>query len=343
MAVPRNGDLVPEFATRWINLAQPRLGAAVIYASDDFFAPKERLILPSAPVFIADKYDENGKWMDGWESRRRRGPGHDFCVVRLGVDGVIRGLDIDTSHFTGNYPPAAMVEAARLDGPGPEGVPMDDVDWVELVPRMALDGDSHHYVPVGDERAWNHLRLHIYPDGGVARLRVYGEVRPDWSAVDPAAEVDLIALENGGRVVACNDSHFGAPENLLAPGHGVNMGDGWETRRRREPGHDWVVIALGHRGRVRRVEVDTAFFKGNYPDRCGVEGIDLGAEADEDEETLLSPDAPWREILPPQPLGPDRRHRFAGEVVEIGPITHIRFTIHPDGGVSRLRLLGTLA
>ncbi len=339
--VPRDGDPAPDFTVRWINLAQPRLGAAVIYATDDFFAPKERLILPSAPVFIPGRYDENGKWMDGWESRRRRGPGHDFCIVRLGVDGVIRGLDIDTTHFTGNYPPEASVEAARLERPGPSDDPMDDVAWVELVPRIRLRGDRHNYVAIEDGRAWNHLRLHIYPDGGVARLRVYGEVRPDWSAVDPAAEVDLAALENGGRIVACNDSHFGAPENLLAPGRGVDMGDGWETRRRREPGHDWTVIALGHRGRVRRVEVDTAFFKGNYPERCGLEGIDLAAGADE--SALLAPDAPWRELLPPQPLGPDRRHRFAGEVAEIGPVTHVRFNIYPDGGVSRLRLFGTLA
>jgi allantoicase len=322
-----------DFTRKWVNLAQPRLGAKAIHATDDFFAPKERLIRPEPPVFIADKYDDHGKWMDGWESRRKRDPGHDHCIIRLGLPGIVKGVDIDTSHFTGNYPPEASIEACMS-----EHDPDDATPWTEIVPRTRLLPDSHHLMAVESASAWTHVRLHIYPDGGVARLRVYGQVKVDWSVRDPAELVDLIALRNGGRAVACNDQHFGVPENLLAPGRGVNMGDGWETRRRREPGHDWAILALGHRGLVRRVEIDTAHFKGNYPESASIEGIDFTGD-----EAALGEAQGWREILPRQTLSMDREHVFDAEVNEAGPISHIRLNIFPDGGVSRLRLWGTIA
>jgi len=321
-----------EFARKWVNLAQPRLGAKSIFATDDFFAPKERLIQPEPAVFIADKYDDHGKWMDGWESRRKRVPGHDYCVVRLGLPGIIKGVDIDTSHFTGNYPPEAAIEAcAGDDDPG------EETAWTQIVPRTKLLPDSHHLISVDSDKAWTHVRLHIYPDGGVARLRVYGQVQVDWAARDPAELFDLIALRNGGRAVSCNDRHYGEPENLLAPGRSSYMGDGWETRRRREPGNDWAVMALGHRGCVRRVEIDTAHFKGNYPEAASIEGIDFAGD-----EAGLADASGWREILPRQPLQMDREHIFETEVIDADPITHIRINIFPDGGVSRLRLWGTI-
>jgi allantoicase len=325
-------DSPPEFARLWIDLAQPRLGAAVIHATDDFFAPKERLLNPEPPIFIPGKYDANGKWMDGWESRRRRGPGHDHCTIRLGRPGWIKGIDIDTSHFTGNYPPAAALEACRA-----EADPAPGTQWSEIVPSTNLRGNSHHFVAVADERVWTHVRLHIYPDGGVARLRVYGQVHHDWDDVDPTKLVDLAAMENGGRAIACNDRHFGAPQNLLAPGRASNMGDGWETRRRREPGHDWAIVALGHRGRIRRIEVDTAHFKGNYPDSCSIQAAEAEGGG---EEALVTQAMFWRTLLPEQKLEMDRLHHFEAEVVDIGSITHVRFNIVPDGGVSRLRLWG---
>jgi allantoicase len=325
-------DAVPDFARSWVNLAQPRLGAAVIDATDEFFAPKERLINPEPAVFIPGKYDANGKWMDGWESRRRRGPGHDHCIVRLGRSGCIKGVDIDTSHFTGNYPPAAALEACRCDGdPSPETL------WSQIIASTELRGDSHHFIQVADDRVWTHVRLHIYPDGGVARLRVYGRVHCDWGAADHDKLVDLAALENGGRAIACNDSHFGAPQNLLAPGRGSDMGDGWETRRRREPGYDWAIIALGHRGTIRCIEVDTAHFKGNYPDRCSIQAAEVEGGT---EESLVAQAMFWRTLLPEQKLKMDHLHRFEAEIADIGSVTHIRFNIVPDGGVSRLRLWG---
>jgi allantoicase len=330
MSTPR--DSLPEFARLWVNLAEPRLGAAVIDATDDFFAPKERLLNPQPAIFIPGKYDANGKWMDGWESRRRRGPGHDHCTVRLGRPGSIKGVDIDTSHFTGNYPPAAALEACRC-----EGDPKPDARWSQIVASTSLRGDAHHFIPVTDERIWTHVRLHIFPDGGVARLRIYGQVHCDWDGIGPDKLIDLAALENGGRAIVCNDSHFGAPQNLLAPGRASDMGDGWETRRRREPGHDWTIIALGHRGRIRRVEVDTAHFKGNYPDSCSIQAAEVEGCS---EDSLVTQAMFWRTLLPEQKLEMDRLHRFEAEIADFGSVTHVRFNIIPDGGVSRMRLWG---
>lgn len=322
-----------EFTNRYIDLAQPRLGAEVISATDDFFAPKERLIKAEAPIFIADKYDEHGKWMDGWESRRKRDQGHDHCVIRL-CAGTIHGVDIDTRFFTGNFPPAASLEVCHCDR-DPDGL----TQWMELLPNTALKGDAHHYFKISDPNVWTHMRLNIYPDGGIARLRVYGVAHYDWSQDKIGEWVDLAAMHRGGRALACNDMHYGHMSNLIAPGRGVNMGDGWETRRRREPGNDWVVLKLGHPGCIRRVEVDTAFFKGNYPARCSLYGASLGELPEEE----ITSDAPfWREILPPVPLGPDCLQLFEQEVIDSGAISHVRFDIYPDGGVSRLRLFGEL-
>ena len=326
----------PDFADRFIDLAQPRLGARVMAATDDFFAPKERLIDPAPPVFIPDKYDDHGKWMDGWESRRKRTPGHDHCVVQL-CPGVIHGLDIDTAFFTGNYPPFASLEARHV----PPGSGSGDGGWTELLPRTPLKGNSHHYLPVSDGNVWSQLRLHIYPDGGVARLRVYGVAHFDWSALprgsSPDSWRDLAAMGTGGRALWCNDMHYGHMSNLIAPGRGVNMGDGWETRRRREPGNDCVILKLGHPGRIRRIEVDTAFFKGNYPARCALRGVLRPGAAD---AGIEQGSENWPVILPEVPLGPDAIHYFEREVAAAGAVSHVRLDIFPDGGVSRLRLYG---
>lgn len=324
-----------DFVTRWINLAQPRLGAEAIFATDEFFASKDRLLNPEPAVFIPGKYDDHGKWMDGWETRRRRTAGYDYCIVKLGVPGIVKGVDIDTSYFTGNYPPAASLDACYCDG-----APSDDTKWEEIVPSINLQGDSHHFVAVDDGRTWSHVRLNIYPDGGVARLRVYGQVQCNWDKRDRRAIYDLCAMENGGRPIAWNDAHFGAPSNLLAPGRGANMGDGWETRRRREPGNDWCLIALGHPGVVKEIVVDTAHFKGNYPDRCSIQAAYVTGGT---EESLVTQSLFWAILLPEQKLQMDAVHTFKEQVQDIGTITHVRFNIFPDGGVSRLRLLGHLA
>jgi allantoicase len=321
---------------QWVQLEQPRLGSHAVYASDEFFAAKERLIQPAEPIFIADKYDDHGKWMDGWESRRKRTEGHDNCILRLGIPGVVRGLNIDTSHFTGNFPPEASVEACNTDAE----IPGDDTDWHELLERSPLRGDSHHYFVIDSEAAWTHLRLHIYPDGGVARLRIFGEVRPDWSDASGDEIIDLVALENGGRALICNDEHFGSMHNLNVPGRGINMGDGWETARRRVPGNDWVILQLGHSGTIERVEIDTAHFKGNYPDRAAIQAalVDPADLADIDKASES-----WGTLLPESGLKMDQQHFFEDELQQVGPVSHVRLSIFPDGGVSRLRLFGRIS
>ena len=311
---------------RWVQLEQPRLGTRVLYATDDFFAAKERVIDPAVPVFIDDKYDDHGKWMDGWESRRKREKGHDYCVIRLGVPGAIHGFDIDTSFFTGNYPPQASIEGCTSN----EEVPEEG--WMELLARTDLSGDSHHFLEINDERVWTHVRLHIYPDGGIARLRIFGEVRAHFEGVD--GYVDFLAVENGGRAIACSDEHYGSMHNLNAPGRGVNMGDGWETARRRGPGNDWVIVALAQPGMIERVEVDTAHFKGNYPDRVSLEAGRFDGDAQ------ATPDSGnWRTLLAETKLKMDQQHYFE-TLEDLGDVSHVRMSIYPDGGVSRLRLFG---
>ena len=336
MALPTIDPGAPDFTRRYVNLADPRLGARALDASDDFFAPKERMLNPEPAVFVPGKYDDNGKWMDGWETRRKRTAGHDWCIVKLARAGVIKGFDIDTSHFTGNYPPAASIEGAFVAA----GEPDASTRWTGIVASMTLQGNSHHYVEANTDAAYTHLRLNIYPDGGVARLRAYGQPQVDWHGASRSELFDLAAMENGAYVVAANNQHFGLASTLLMPGRGVNMGDGWETRRRREPGNDWAIIALAQPGVIRRIEVDTAHFKGNYPDRCSFQAARVSGGTD---SSLVTQAMFWPVLLDEQKLQMDRQHFFEGELASPGPVTHVRFNIYPDGGVSRVRLWGTLA
>ncbi|HET9484915.1 MAG TPA: allantoicase [Xanthomonadales bacterium] len=336
MAVPVLDPDAPDFTRRYVNLADARLGAQALVASDDFFAAKERMLNPAPAVFIPGKYDENGKWMDGWESRRKRGPGHDWCIVKLARAGAIFGVDLDTSHFTGNYPPSASLEGCVVD----DGDPRADTAWFPLLPAVNLGGNRHHYFPLDGARAVSHVRVNLFPDGGLARLRLYGRPRFDAARTDPGGLVDLAAAENGGTIVATNNQHFGLASNLLMPGRGVDMGDGWETRRRREPGNDWCVIALARAGRIEAIEVDTRHFKGNYPDRCSIQAARVAGGTD---ESLVTQSMFWSVLLPEQKLSMDHQHHFRAEIVQHDAVTHVRFNIHPDGGVSRLRLRGTPA
>ncbi len=331
-------DTRPEFATKRINLASAGLGAQAIFATDDFFAPVERMLYDAPAIFVPDKYDDHGKWMDGWESRRRRGPGHDYAVIKLAAPGMIHGFDIDTSHFTGNYPPSCSMEACRIDSE-----PDDSTVWMEILPQSPLGPSSNHFFTSTSRDVWTHLRLHIYPDGGVARLRVYGEPWRDWSKVATTEEVDLASALNGARVVAYSDAHYGSLNRLLSPGRGINMGDGWETRRRREPGNDWIIVQLGHDGQISRVVVDTAHYKGNYPDRCSLHGADLGLISGDLAQSVVTSSMFWPEILPEKKLSMDAVHDFgASDLVASNRVTHVRLNIFPDGGVSRLRVFGTV-
>jgi len=323
----------PLFARTGINLASYGLGARGVSASNEFFAPLERMLSDHDPEFIAGKFDDHGKWMDGWETQRRRDGGHDHAIIKLAAPGRILGFDVDTSHFTGNYAPAAMIEAASLSGD-----PDDDTQWVQILRHRPLGANAHHYFPCDSFESWSHLRLHIYPDGGVARLRVFGV--PELDPTEAGQEIDLVSSLNGGRILAFSDAHYGDYMRLLAPGRGLNMGDGWETRRRREPGYDWMILALGARGLVERVMVDTAHFKGNFPDRCSLQAVDLASFGDGLTDALVTDSMFWKELMPQRRLSADAEHEFKDDLATLGPITHVRFNIYPDGGVSRLRLYG---
>lgn len=326
---------VPLYARTGINLASEGLGARAVSATNEFFAPVERMLKDAPAIFIPDKFDDHGKWMDGWESQRRRDGGHDHAVIKLAAPGRILGFDVDTAHFTGNYAPACMIEAASISaGKDPD----ETTKWVPILRHSALGPDGHHFFSCSSYELWTHLRIHIFPDGGVARLRVFGV--PELDDVGDGKEIDLAAALNGGRILAFSDAHYGDYMRLLAPGRGINMGDGWETRRRREPGYDWMIIALGARGHVHRMLVDTCHFKGNFPDRCSIQAADLSAFGDGLTDALVTDSMFWTEMMPQQRLSADTVHTFVDQLEVLGPVTHVRFNIFPDGGVSRLRLFG---
>ena len=323
--------------TRDVNLASAGLGASIVSVTDDFFADASRMLADTDAVFIADKYDDHGKWMDGWESRRRRGPGHDSAVVKLAARGRITGFDVDTSHFTGNYPPACRVEACAS-----EGEPDASSDWVEVLPMSALGASAHHFFACEAAESFTHVRLHIHPDGGVARLRVHG--RPELVASAGSETLDLASALNGARILAFSDAHYGSYHRLLAPGRGVNMGDGWETRRRREPGNDWIIVELGARARLATASIDTAFYKGNFPESFSIQAADLTGFSDNLEQAVITSSMFWPELIARTPLSADAIHDIGADgLADIGPVTHVRLNIFPDGGISRLRLFGTLA
>lgn len=330
-------QLLPSFVERFINLADPQLGAEAVFANDEFFASKERMLDRKQPVFVFGKMDgvRPGLYMDGWETRRRRVEGHDHCIVKLGLPGVIHGVDVDTSHFTGNFPPAASIDACRSD----LAIPEADTKWTRILTPQSLNGNAHNFFEIASREGFTHVKLNIHPDGGVARLRIYGQAQIDWSTRDRDVPYELSALSNGGYAIAASDKHYGSPNNLLQPGRGDSPVDGWETRRLRTPGNDWVVIALGHGGRINKIEVDTAHFRGNYPDRCSVQAAYLPTDSD---AGLVTQSMFWRTLLPEQKLEMHSQHFYDREILDLGTVTHLRFNIFPDGGVMRLRAFGLI-
>ena len=338
--------MTPAF-TQLTDLAAARFGGRTLSCSDDFFAEKENLIQSGRGIFIPDKYTENGKWMDGWESRRKRTEGYDWCIVQLGASGTVHGVDIDTNHFLGNHPPFASIEACyaplavthklqAVNGAssltqnqqthsetGPSVFGLENAVWTKILPKSPLNAGSQNFYALENRQTWTHIRLNIYPDGGVARLKVYGEVRKNWQNV--AADA-----------LACNDEFFSKKDNINMPNRGANMGNGWETKRNRTPNNrDWLVLRLARKGRIQKIIIDTGHFKGNYPDRCKLEGCNL---AKENEDNLDA--ATWMPMLNESKLQADFEHIFTTQILVNEPFTHVRLTIFPDGGISRLRLFG---
>jgi len=329
-----------------------QLRGSVVAASDEFFAAKENLIKASAPVFTPDTYDAKGQVYDGWETRRRRGPGgtlpdqaeRDWVIVRLGVPGVVRAIVVDTAFFTGNYPQACSADACPASG-YPSAEELIAGGWEEIMPRGLLTADARHAFGVHSGRRFTHVRLNIFPDGGIARLRIHGEAVPD-PVMLAGLSFDLAALENGADVVACSDRFYSAPRNVISPGLPRVMGEGWETRRRRAPGHEWLVVRLSGRGVIELAEIDTSGYRGNPPGAASLQMLDAAdpqiAEAAAGGSLAyesLADERAWRDLLPRVRLLPDTPHRFR---VDGAPTTHVRLNIFPDGGVARLRLYGSL-
>jgi allantoicase len=315
------------------DLASRQLGGGVVSASDELFAEKENLIRPEPPAFTAGTFGNKGKIYDGWETRRRRDPGHDYAIVRLGVPGIVHGVVVDTAHFRGNYPPEISVEAVSAGG-YPSPAELAGMAWQPLVERTGARGGTANSYPVGDRHRWTHVRLSIYPDGGVARFRVHGEVLPDPAFL--TGTIDLAAMENGAVVAGCSDAFYASPGNLLLPGRARAMGEGWENARRRGAGNDYVSVALAGAGRLRQVEVDASYFVGNAPGWVRL----LAADARGAGAAGRRGDPSWQEVLPKTRVQPDTRHRFA--VDSPRPATHVRLDVIPDGGLARLRIYGEL-
>ncbi|MET7682036.1 allantoicase [Streptomyces sp. NPDC005423] len=342
--------------TRYADLADRRLGAGVIAANDEFFAQRENLLLPGRAEFDPERFGHKGKIMDGWETRRRRGGSaehpwpapedHDWALVRLGAPGVIRGIVVDTAHFRGNHPQAVSVEGASVAGsPSPEELLSENVKWTTLVARTPVGGHAENGFAVSAEQRFTHLRINQHPDGGIARLRVHGEVVPDPRWLTALGTFDVVALENGGRVEDASDLFYSPATNTIRPGRSQRMDDGWETRRRRDRGNDWIRYRLAAQSLIRALEIDTAYLKGNSAGWASVAvrnngvdggGADGGSGADEGSGA----DGGWTEILPRTRLQPDTNHRFVLPAPALA--THARVDIYPDGGISRVRLFGSL-
>jgi allantoicase len=316
--------------TDLVDLASRALGGSVVDANDELFAERENLIKPGPAAHVAGEFGHKGKTYDGWETRRRREPGNDWAIVRLGVPGVVRGVVVDTAYFTGNYPPEISVEAASVEG-YPPAADLADADWTTLVVRSAASGDTANEYEVADDRRWTHARLSIYPDGGVARFRDFGDPVPDPRFL--TGTVDLVALENGGRLIDTSGAFYSSPANLILPGRARTMGEGWENARRRDAGNDYAVFRLAALGRLRDVEIDTSYFVGNAPGWVRLAGADATAGS-------LGGESGWSDLVSYRPVQPDTRHRFLIDADRA--VTHVRLDVYPDGGVARLRCYGEI-
>ena len=317
-----------------VNLASPKMGTKILAFSDDFFGEVTRMLNDKDPIFIEDKYDNHGKWMDGWESKRRRDGGNDWAIIKLGSAGIISKIEIDTSYFTGNFPPFFS-----LEGIYSETEPDKDSNWTTLIDKTSLIGDCKNDFELNLKETLNFIRLQIFPDGGVARIRLFGEVRYNWKQFNSNEIIELSSLKLGGSILAYNNAHYGDVSALLSDGRGKTMGDGWETRRRREPGNDWIIIKLAQKGNIEKIEIDTAHFKGNYPDRASIQATSIDKNITT--KDLIQNSDNWNIILDETKLSADNIHKYKINSNSKNEATHIRLNIYPDGGVSRLRIFGT--
>ena len=320
------------FTNGLIDLAQPRLGSKVIFKTDDFFASANRIINPSPAVFKEGLFDKNGKWMDGWESRRKRTSGHDFLIIKLGKSGSINKVDVDTSHFNGNQP--SMIS---LEGCYSKSKNIKDLKWKTLIDKKKTKANSHHMFKSSSKSIFTHIKLNIFPDGGVARLRLYGSISKENNKFGNKT-INLASLLNGASVIACNNEHFGKAENILAPGKAKNMGDGWETRRRRDKGFDWLILNPINGKKINKIEISTHHFKGNFPSHCSLQAAFVPNK--KSSSSIIKSSVKWKFLLNKVNLSANKTHVFKNILMKNDKINFIKINIFPDGGISRFKIFG---
>jgi len=315
-----------------IDLAQSRLGSKIVYKTDEFFAPAKRIISPWPPVFKEGVFDKHGKWMDGWETRRKRTKGNDYLIIKLGKPGVINKVDIDTSYFSGNHPNQISLQACLAN----KTLPEKKSKWITIIKKSRTKANSHHFFKVKNKSFFTHVKLNIFPDGGVARIRIYGSMKTKKKI--NKKPLNLTSVLNGAVPIACNNEHFGRAENILAPGVGKNMGDGWETRRSRGKNFDWIIIKCGEAGKINNIQIDTHHFKGNYPDKCSIQAAHLIDKISE--KNIVKKSKKWDLLLNKVKLNAHKKHNFKNKLMKNKKVNYIKINIFPDGGISRIRVFG---
>ena len=320
------------FLNGLIDLAQSRLGSKIVFKTDEFFAPANRIINPWPPVFKEGVFDKHGKWMDGWETRRKRGKGHDYLILKLGKPGKIYKVDIDTSYFSGNHPTKVSLEACFSK----KKIPDKNSKWVTILKKKPTKANSHHFFNIKNKSIFTHIKLNIYPDGGVARIRIYGSM--ETKKYFGKKVFNLTSILNGAKPIACNNEHFGRAENILAPGRGKNMGDGWETRRSRGKNFDWLIIKCATPGKISKIQIDTHHFKGNYPDKCSLQAAYLNSKISS--KAVVDKSKKWKLLLNKVKLYAHKKHNFKNKLMKNKNVNCIRINIFPDGGISRFRAFG---
>jgi len=319
-------------SAKMINLADPRIGSKIIYKTDDFFADANRILNVSSPVFKDGLFDKHGKWMDGWETRRRRSKGFDYLILKLGKPGKIFDIDIDTTHFNGNQPTHASVEGCFS-----KNKPSKKTKWTHLLKKKGLGANRNHSFKSQNKSVFNYIKLNIFPDGGVARLRLYGKIEMEKNFLSNK-NINLTSVLNGASIIGCNNEHFGRAENIIAPGKGKNMGDGWETRRSRGKNFDWLIIKFGKPGLIKRLEIDTHHFKGNYPDTCSIQTANISKDLSN--KSIVNNSKNWKIIVNKSKLSAHKKHIFKKFLIKRSKENYLRINIYPDGGISRIRAFG---
>jgi len=315
-----------------VDLAQSRMGTKIVFKTDEFFASAKRIINPWSPIFKEGVFDKHGKWMDGWETRRKRNKGHDYLILKLGKPGRIHKVDIDTSYFSVNQPNKISLDACFSK----KKILNKNSKWIKIVKKKIAKPNSHHFFNIKNKSTFSHVKLNIYPDGGVARIRIYGSMQIKKKFDNKI--INLTSVLNGATPIACNNEHFGRAENVLAPGMGKNMGDGWETRRSRGKNFDWLILKCAAVGKIKKIQIDTHHFKGNYPDKCSLQATYLNTKMSS--KNIVKKSKKWKFLLNNVKLYAHRKHNFKNMLMKNKKVNYIKINIFPDGGISRIRVFG---